>query len=360
MISSKKWLLIFLCAFCFLAGFFLILAHDLDPFIQYHYDDNKRFWGNSIYLNPGIARNYPYDVVIIGSSMAQNFDMDFFRKKTGMAPVKLVLPGITVNEILQLYDMIVRVGRAQKIFMIIDLSQFNREYDYGTPSDRLPQYLYNDFFYDDYKYLLGYDIWLRFIPINLGIKLLFHGGARFPAKLEDRLNLDKIGDWSKDYVFSKQVVINNYRSGLFSTTKEEVIGAESRMKSNIDCFLKHVFSSNRKVEIVFAFPPYSALYWYEVKKEGLFDAYMNAKAFFVERCLSTGTRVADIQVVDEIADLDHYKDTTHYDTNIQAILARVMLSGEADLDADSSERQRNRLDDLVTRFAQDNAYWLLE
>jgi len=360
MLSPRRWIVFFIGVFLLLATLFSLAARYLDPFIQYGYDERKRFWGNSMYLNPGIARNYDYDTVIIGSSMAQNFDMAFFRGEIPSKPVKLVLPGISVNETALFYDLAIRTGKARNIFIVVDLPQFNREYAFGISSDRLPLYLYNDYIYDDFKYLWGYDIWFRFIPVNLAIDFLYRGGAVFPSRLEERLNIDKIGDWSQDYTFSKEAVIQNYKTGRFSTTRESAENMESRMIANIDTFLDHVFAAKRDCRIVFAFPPYSALYWYNVEREGFFDNYMNAKGYFIERCQGTNVRVVDLQAIDEIADLDHYKDSTHYDTFIQAKLAKAIVTGAFDADGDSLKRRQGKLKELIYQFVSDNAGWLTE
>ena len=357
-LSPKRWIALFFVILLMLAVVFSLVAGTQDPFIQYGYDVRKRFWGNSMYLNPGIAKNYDYDTVIIGSSMAQNFDMEFFRSEMSSKPVKMVMPGISVNEMTLFYDLAIHANRAHSLFLVVDLPQFNREYIFGAFPDRLPRYLYNDCFRDDFKYLWGYDTWFRFIPVNLSINFLYKLGIKFPSKLEDRLNIDKIGDWSKEYVFSKETVIENYQAGHFSTTRENGDDMENRMKRNIDTFLDHIFATMEGRTIVFAFPPYSVLYWYDVRKDGLFDAYMAAKAFFIERCQNAGVRVVDAQDMSEIVELNHYKDNTHYDLFIQAKLAEAMITGEMDVGINSFETKRKKLAGLILSFTMANADWL--
>lgn len=309
-ITAKKWIAIFLASLGAMVLIFSLLVYWIDPFMQYKYTDGL-FFLSPTFINAGIAKNYDYDAAVIGSSVAQNFDMDYFRGEMRRRPVKLALSGMSVNEILHMYDLVQKRTGVNTIYINIDWMHLNREYRVGAPSDRWPPYLYNDNKLDDIKYFLGYEVWFRYLPMNAAVHVLRRANVTLPGtlhdKLNDRLNIDKLGDWSSEALFSKVVVMNDYQTPSVAMLEKDVVAMRGTMKNNMEILLSHIIKTKKEGQaVVFGFPPYSALYWYTQRETGALDPIMDAKLFFLQRCAHVDNiRVGDLQDIPEITNLDH-------------------------------------------------------
>ncbi len=78
--QSRKYIIVFvITAFLGLmitAG----LTFVIDPYFQYHmpWFGKEAYANNERYSNPGLAKNAEYDSVIVGSSMSENFNCNWF------------------------------------------------------------------------------------------------------------------------------------------------------------------------------------------------------------------------------------------------------------------------------------------
>jgi hypothetical protein len=362
MLSGKKWLFAFSFFFVAAASACALSAYEQDPLLRYGYDDRTRFWALPALMDVGIAENYNYGAAIIGSSMAVQFDMAFFKREMHMEPVKLAIGGITIPDTKVIYDAVQKNGGAKVIMINIDINGFNREYDIDNPFGLIPRFLQKGGIsggvLNNLRYLFMYEVWFRLIPANLAARGIVRIGLDYPS-VTKKLNIDTA--YAGSYPPSKQVVIDNYIQNRFAATKENPLGMEERMRKNIDEFLTRVLREKREGQsLVFAFPPYSALYWYITQKDGTFSALMSAKSFFIEKCEGTeGVRVVDMQDIDEAADLENYADTTHYGDCVQSVYARALLDGSRDVATETFPLRRAKLEALVERFARENADWLM-
>jgi hypothetical protein len=361
MLNGKKWIVVFFCTFALLTSLCLIAAYCEDPFIQYGYDDKIRFWGRGKFQHAGIIDHYDYDAVIIGSSMAQHFDVSFFRRAMQMEPVKLTLAGISVSETKALYDRLQERNRVKVIMINIDMPYFERNYDLYNPFGRMPRFLYEDGILNDMQYLLMYEVWFRFIPVNMVLRAAIRLGLESPGMMH-RTKIDNFESRNGTVAASKELIMRDYKRGRFSAKKENSVDMEKRMRANIDEFLEHLLKNKKAGQsLVFGFPPYSALYWYDAQKNGTFETLMSAKSFFIEKCDGTsGVRVVDTQDFGEIVDLDYYTDITHYGPYVQALYAGALLDGTKDTSKKTVAARREKLEELVVRFIQENKDWLEE
>ena len=89
--SAKKFvrnfIIFFLCICILLTGIVFIA----DPLFQYHkpWLTETPYLYNSVYQAPGLARNTTYDSVLLGTSMTENFQTDWFDRELGWNTVKL-------------------------------------------------------------------------------------------------------------------------------------------------------------------------------------------------------------------------------------------------------------------------------
>ena len=90
--NSKKWAISLVSVTLIIVAAFGGVTYYLDPLLQYGNERGPLTYRNytEMYSNPGIAKNYDYNAVLLGSSMVENTDVseldDLFDCKTIKVP----------------------------------------------------------------------------------------------------------------------------------------------------------------------------------------------------------------------------------------------------------------------------------
>lgn len=358
-ISSRKWIVLFFSVFLCGAVLLSITAFSVDPFMYYRRsNDNKLL--NARFVNMGIIKNYSYNTAIIGSSMIQNFDIPYFRQSSNMNPVKLSIAAMTINECMKMYDLSQEYGDIETYFINVDLHMLDTEFPIDKNSTKFPDYLYDENKINDIKYLLGYEVWFRYLPIDLAVNLAYKLNFNLPQKLKDNTSIDKIEDWSSETNFGKEMVKKVYLNQTPSQSKLDQNDRYIRMTKNIDIYLKDILTQKKpNQEITFGFPPYSALYWHSTIEDNTFPILMEAKNFFISQCSQyEGIRIVDLQQLPEITNLDNYMDKYHFNLDVQKIYADAFIFGGFDVDVTMLEQNKSNLESLIRQFENENKEWL--
>lgn len=319
---AKKWLLR-LCALV-LAMVLLLCAcaYCIDPYMQYRVRDNT-YLLNSRLVTPGLIKNYDYDTVLIGSSMIQNTDMQLFRDTLGGRPLKITTGAISLTEISKLTQKIQELGKAENYYICLDQYLFQKEI--WDDMDRFPDYLMDEHLYNDYRYLLGYETWMRFIPIDLALSAAKALGISLPEKFSQATSIDYLEDWRQDWQFGTQYVLNSY-SPPAAAQQEDCEIMYSRMVNRLESYLSLL--DFQKGSYTFFFPPYSALFWHYAYQAGYGETYLKLKAYAIDRLAEyDNVEVYDFQADSLICDLDNYKDYTHYAPEINDWMLTCMANG---------------------------------
>ena len=318
------------------------LMYIIDPFFQFRVRDNS-YLLNPRYVNAGLIKNYDYDTIIIGSSMTQNFDMDIFREELGAKPLHVSMGGITAVETAELTELAKAQGRAEKYYIGIDLHSFAFT---GQESNN-PPYLFRDDILSTARYLLSYEAWFRFLPVDMGFLALNAVGMELPPKFARSCSIDMLASWEHDFTYSEETVLANYK-GNYSVSEVVPEGLAERMRENFAL----VFDSIEGIEedTVFFFPPYSILYWHNA--EGYRDIYLDAKRDFIARAEALGCTVFDFQDSRLCMDLNSYRDASHYSGEINDYMTRCFASGEHRVSSADSESCRARLLENLALFRE--------
>lgn len=354
-LSPKVWIRAF---FVMLVAVFVVFgatAYFADPLLYYRYSDGDKYL-DPRFVSAGLIRSADYDTAFIGSSMMQNFDAAYFREKGWGEVVKLVPSGMTLNEGLLLFSNVMREGKASRVVINIDWSTFTTDKPLDMSTDKLPDYLYNESKLDDFKYFLGYEAWTRFIPLNMVIGY----SDEIRNRLIYKLSVDKVGYFADEYVFSKSVMVEGYKSGRFPMTMYYNEGMVDIMKSNIDVYVDNIMTlRNDETQVVFCLPPYSALWWNIARWDELFGSVLEARRYFVEKVYSyDNVRIVDMQSVDSIIDMDNYKDYTHFSPKVQLEYADAIIDGSRDINLENYLYGEQRIKELLDIFVADNINWL--
>ena len=297
----------------------------VDPYQHYRKSETHVLYER--YSLPGMVEFSEYDAALVGSSMSQNFDMDQMDALFSCECFKATKGGLTPGEAAEILTWLKKEGKAKTVFLSLEITHFAG----GEPEDKyFPDYLANDSLLDDWKYLYGYEAWMRFLPLNAAFSALDAVG-KLPSSLAEKTEPDLLGSWAEDARYpGEEALVNGYLRGALGVSAQNADGMLSRMKENFDAWLA-AEPFDPETEYVYFSAPYSALYWTHTMREGTLDAILQFRTYFFSRLAEyENVKVFDFQGIEEITDLDLYKDISHYHPDVNAYML-TLLSEEKHL-----------------------------
>ncbi len=297
-----------LLALCALAVFLL------DPFEHYRESAILPLYDQESYNNPGIARNYDYDAVILGTSMVEMSRPSVIDEAFGVRSVKLPMRGSHTAQMgWQLAHVLEKRQLALAILAVDAYSLM------GPPDDReeIVPYLWNDDPLDDVSYLLNRDVLLVKLP-----RLLRNRGLPLSGKR------DAMYQWV-DVVFSEKSVLET----VTFRGQQEMTPADERIERSAENIRRNLIPSieaHPETRFCVYMPPYSAAYWYQVTRGGLSEQQYRSRRLVCEMLLGfPNVEIYDFSSrLDWIEDLDNYFDYSHHSTRVSDALIRAMAAGE--------------------------------
>lgn len=317
--NTKKWVISLLCLLVLSVLAFALIMFFTDPLLQYGTEQPlfSYYEYNEIYSNPGIAKNYTYDTVLVGTSMIQNTNVDECDELLGCNTVRLPYSGGTTYNMKKILDIC--FDSPNKIRRVLwELDQFQILGSSTEPRYPLPEYLYNETYTDDASYLLNLDIFYHHTVNNL------LGTLQGRKESAERRGDTLFGEFSKESMlrtYSRPPVSSS--TVLFSELKQSV---DANLNQNILPLVRE----NRDTTFTFFFVPFSVLYWDSDLRNGRFDAVMDATLYTIQALLEyKNVEVYFFQDQWEIAtNLDHYKDFSHYGPWINSYMTKSIAAGE--------------------------------
>ena len=316
-ISYKKWIVSF-CSFILIItvmfGTFNFIA---DPMLRYRTEDDGIFTYYEyaeMYSNPGIARNYTYDAVHVGTSMIQNTDIDEINELENLNMIRCAYSGGTAYNMKRILDICFdSKNKISEVYWELDEFQLTSKTD--ETRYPLPEYLYNDSHLRDIEYLLNVDIFYHYTLKNFintlqGVekKSMPRGITWTDAQYGREITLSSV---TFDDEMNEQIPVDSY-----------IVISDMNLDKNIIPFIEN----NPGTQFTFFIPPFSVLYWYKTLADGTFDANVYCMKHVVGRLLE----YSNVSVYffrneyEIISDLDNYKDYSHYCPEINSYISRAI------------------------------------
>ena len=286
-----------------------------DPFFHYHKPIKplKAVLNQAEYQVIGTLRNFDYDSVIAGSSMAENYNNKWFDEAFNCTTIKAVKPGANTSDLVYLLEAAYEEKEIKNIFYTLDISSLTTGVQQHYVNEGMPLYLYNKNPLDDVKYLFNKHVLFEDIPYMIANSFMgnYDEGDSFNwAKYKDFKTLHYTPTKEKQPDISK----NEYESYVdFNLTK-----------------LENLIKLHPETTYIFMVPPYSSLWWYESYMCGSLeqDLYAIEQAF--ERLLPfENVEIHYFQNMEEIvSDLSLYMDTIHYNADVNRKLVDLLSTNE--------------------------------
>jgi len=316
-ITNKKFSFFILYFFLGINLFIVTINYIIDPFQIYRKTSLYTFKiEDQRYLNAGLAKNYPYDTLITGSSMVENFYLkDVSKNKKFSKPINLALQGASIYEEKDLLNLAIRSNKNLKnIIFSLDFYSFNADAKYKYTASTFPKYLYDSSIFNDIEYLFNYKILRKSfrsleLPYNKSIV---------------EKNLDSIYNWQKLYnhTFTLQNVVSqyNYAEKLYKN-EQSIFTKKFRfkiLKNNFDKNLFPILQKNQHINFYIFYPPYSILAYKMMEKQYIFQDILKFKHYIFSKIQTLpNVYLYDFQVAFELTNnLHNYKDLNHYNERI--------------------------------------------
>lgn len=320
--KNKQWLLWFLVLSIIFLSAFGTTMYITDPLL--HYGPEKNIFSYyeyaEMYSNPGIAKHYEYDAVMVGTSMIQNTDVLECNRLFSCNMVRLPYSGGTCYNMKTILDVCFESPNDIKT-VYWELDEFQLFSKSNEPRYPLPMYLYRNDHRQDLSYLLNLDIFYHY-TINSILGTI--KGIEQPAA---RQGNTLFGNFSKASALAAYDRIEE---------KCEKIPADSKLKSveaNLNQNIIPLLEDNPDTEFVFFFVPFSMLYWDNEIQQGTLDSTMCGLKYTLGRLLEyNNVRIYFYHNQWTIAeDLDNYKDYSHYGSWINSYMTQAIAKDEGRL-----------------------------
>ncbi|MDD3368028.1 MAG: SGNH/GDSL hydrolase family protein [Lachnospiraceae bacterium] len=336
----KKFILELLIVLAVIAGVVIFF----DPFYHYHKPvlGMKQILNDKEYQCIGSLRNFDYDALLVGSSVAENFNNRWFEEEYNCTLEKAIRASGTtadltyyVNEVYQNHDL-------KHIFYNVDTSAL-----YASPKTTFrtsgqPMYLYDHNPLTDIRYWWNKDVLLKKIPYQLVYSYVadYDEGESY--------------NWAKWKSFGVDQVKRAYTP---SETIEEMRKSDSDLElltANLE-MLTALVENHLETEFTFYFPPYSLVWWDEAYRTGNLERNLYGQEQTIKALLS----FPNVKVyyfcddADTILNLDNYMDTLHFSEEITYQIFEDLGNPEYELTLDNLDDHMENMREIVDQIEQE-------
>ena len=313
--TAKRWTLVTLAACMLLLTACALTVYIIDPFEQYRESSILPLYDQESYNNPGIAKNYDYNAVILGTSMVEMSNPSVIDACFGVSSVKLPMRGSHTAQMGWQLEHVFATHELDLAILAVDAYSLM-----GPPDDmeEIYDYLWNDNPLDDVNYLLNRDVLLVKVP-----RILKNAGKPLDTKRDDMYK------WT-DVTFAAQSV---YDAIGGPKTQSDMQPADSRIErstENIERHLEAHIAAHPETTFKIYMPPYSVGYWYLFTRGGLAEQQYRSRARVCELLLEyPNVEIYDFSSrIEWITDLDEYFDYSHHSSAMSDQIMRAMAAGE--------------------------------
>lgn len=301
--SDKKWSITLISIVVLTLVGFAGMMYWLDPLLHYGPESEPLTCYVYVekYSNPGIAKHYKYDSVLVGSSIIRNTDVDLCEELWDCDMVRLSYSGASTCDMKTILDICFESGNDIKT-VYWEVNQFQLNGNPTKPRYTLPTYLYRYDHKEDVSYLLNLDIFYQFAYKD--IKGTLKGKEMKAERRGITLKYSTpIEEYVKQYKHAEfQGVPVDFETDMKPNVKANVDNIENMVKAHPD------------TEFVFFVGPFSILHWDMEVQWGKFEAWMDAYEYAIGRLIEHDNVrfYCYLQEEEIITNMDNYIEVTHY------------------------------------------------
>ena len=339
--TRKRWAIFTLTAAILLLSLCALTVYLVDPFEHYRESAILPLYDQESYNNPGIAKNYDYNAVILGTSMVEMSHPSVIDECFGVSSVKLPMRGSHTAQMGWQIAHVLDTHELKLAILAVDAYSLM-----GPPDDmeEIYDYLWNDSALDDVGYLLNLDVLLVRVP-----RMLRNLGRSTATKRDDMYQ------WT-DVTFSAQSVFDSFSF----QPQREMTDPDYRLERSTENIRRHIetyVAAHPETTFKIYMPPYSVAYWYVMTRGGLSEQQYRSRARVCELLLDyPNVEIYDYSSrLEWITDLGNFFDYSHHSGAISDAIMRAMAAGENRVTsiedmAEGSARIRQAVEDFAAAY----------
>lgn len=351
--NCKRWLTMTIgisLLFLTLTG---ISMYSIDPYNYYGNNHQQYLKDKPAFAAAAALRQEAYDTVILGSSLSLGISEHYVNNTMNCKSINLSYSGCTAQQRKIFIDTLSQTGKADIIICDLLLSNYA---DDGNQTinemqmDSFPQYLFDDNIFNDIQYLYDFDIWFKMMPrivVKEAAALL--GRAVSNSYFQDYADFHKDSawlpkeDWTEDF--------QNLQTINTKITFDDAAKITDAMKQNVDAYITGAVANNPEQQIIFYFPPYSALYWSEAAQKGYLDILLNTKKYIAESLAAyDNVLIYDFQTLDIVLDLQYYHDSLHYTEPINELIINLIEQQKCKIVSYNRQQDEVQIMNIISAF----------
>lgn len=308
--------LILISISCLLLASLLVIL--FDPFYMYHkpLPFLKAVLEERDYEVMGTLRNFEYDSVILGTSVAENYNNHWFDEAFQVTSVKAMRASGRNSDLLFYLEEAYKHQEISHVFYSVDLFSIFQPTTH-TFEEEDYYYLINNTPFDDFKYLWNKDIILKKIPLQLAYSFFldYDEGESY--------------NWYQEKTFSKEAMMTHYFPLSTFAPMQEASAIDPVVMENI-LALKDMILEHPETEFQLFFPPSSILWWDNEYRSGTLEIKLEAIRLFVTELAPLDNVSIYYYQNDEslIKNLDLYMDSVHFNQTVNKTLVEKIKENQ--------------------------------
>ena len=318
-----------------------------DPFYVYHgpLGGAEPVLYNRDYQMPGTVRNFEYDTVILGSSVAENYDSDYVNAQYDAQTIKIIRASGSVADLLYYMEIAHEENEIKRVFWSLDI--FAMISSTKTTFDKTEEleYLHTASPLDDVTYLYNKDILMEEIPLSLahGMMEINTGGDAY--------------NWAAEKDFSVAGAMRAYSKPAEIVEEADYSKEAELLHQNLEAVVAEI-KAHPETEYIIIFPPYSLMWWDSGYVNGIGELYfMVLEETLPALCELENAKVYYFQDDREIVcDLNNYMDMMHYSPEINQFMLECVVADERRVTSDTVDEVLNRMRETYRYITEEGIY----
>lgn len=300
-----------------------------DPFFQYHkpLPGLKAVLTDKEYQVTGSLKNFDYDSVIAGSSVAENYNNGWFDQGFGCTSIKAIRSYGATADLCFLLDLAFENHDLKYVFYNLDPSALSADPVTTFESTGCPTYLYDDNYLNDIEYLLNKGVLFEKIPYLIA--------NSFMGNYDENNSYN----WAQWKEFNSDMALGLYIRKPSVNEMKAKDYYQTNLEGNLALLTKQVESHPETIFKIFI-PPYSMLWWDNLYREGDTESYL----YNMEQAISALLAYDNVEfyyfqnVREIITDLENYMDILHFSPEINEYICNSLIENRHRLTADNYQQ----------------------
>jgi hypothetical protein len=319
----------------------------IDPFTYYHQPwTTINFSKNQRYSNPGLARQFEYESVLMGTSHVMELESGRFSEIVGMPSLNLSISAGLFREQSQLTELVLKQNKARSIYWEMNFGSFMLGDILTETGQEYPQYLYAPTFETPLRYLMSFD------TLIASRNALRNAGE---VTIDNRNELP-VREFSRDRVIAHW----NYQMSRWTVELKQFWDHYQKTIEPasviLDRHLRPILEQNPSVTFKLFLPPTSILFL--LLHENMGNSDLENWLLFRDALAEIADDYSNTEIYDfqndwhTMENLDIYSDLEHFNEDVLESLFFRMEQGKNLADKETVLKQSVLLKEAVTRYGK--------